>query len=139
MNKIAVLGATGRTGKLFTPLALNRGMSVRALVRDPSTLAIQHANLQVIQGDAADPVKVEETIQGTEAVVDLLGPGKASLAEWQRLAHLRPIATGNILSAMQQNHVDRLIVVSSVPFGLMGGVFDPKDQLKFKSKWFINP
>jgi putative NADH-flavin reductase len=67
MNKIAVFGASGRTGKLFTSLALNNGYSVKAL-------------LEVIQGDAADALKVEETVKGTDAVIDLIGSSGASLS-----------------------------------------------------------
>lgn len=36
MNQIAVFGASGRTGKLFTELALKNGYQMKALVRDPS-------------------------------------------------------------------------------------------------------
>ena len=140
MNQIAVFGASGRTGKLFTELALNKGYQVKALVRDPSKLDLRHSNLEVIQGDIADPTKVEETIRGSEAVINLAGPrmvdlvipGKAPAPD------LRLTATRNILSAMQQNKVERLIVIDSLPNGLVGGILDPNDQPRFMNKWFIN-
>ena len=138
MKKIAVFGASGRTGKLFTELALKNGYELKALVRDPSKLGIQHSNLQVIQGDIADPTKVEETIKATEAVINLFDPGKGSPPSLRGIANLQLTATRNILSAMQQNNVERLIVVSSVPFELAAGILDPNDEPRFMNKWFIN-
>src|SRR4030095_3459223 len=114
MKQIAVFGASGRTGKLFTELALNNGYQVKALVRDPAKLDLRHSNLQVIQGDIADPTKVEETIRGTEAVIKLFDPSKGSPPNLQRIANLLRTADRNILSAMQQNNVERLVVVDSV-------------------------
>ena len=138
MNKIAVFGASGRTGKLFTELALKNGYAVKALVRDPAKLDLRHSNLQVIQGDIADPTKVEETIRGTEAVINLFDPSKGSPPNLRRIANLLRTADRNILSAMQQNNIERLIVVDSVPVGLVAGILDPNDQPRFMNKWFIN-
>jgi len=132
MNKIAVFGASGRTGKLFTELALKNGYEVKALVRDPSRLDLRHSNLQVIHGDIADAIKVEETVKATEAVINLFNPTKGSPP------NLLLTATQNILSAMQQNNVKRLIVVSSVPVGIVAGILDPNDEPRFMNKWFIN-
>jgi putative NADH-flavin reductase len=138
MNQIAVFGASGRTGKLFTELALNNGYQVKALVRDPSKLDLRHSNLQVIQGDIADPTKVEETVKATEAVIDLIDPARGSPPNLRRIVNLRLTATRNIHSAMQQNNVERLIVMDSLPMGIVAGILDPNDQPRFMNKWFIN-
>jgi putative NADH-flavin reductase len=132
MNKIAVFGASGRTGKLFTELALKNGYEVKALVRDPSKLELRHSNLRAIHGDIADTIKVEETVKATEAVINLFTPAKGSPP------NLLLTATRNILSAMQQNNVERLIVVGSLPFDLIAGILDPNDEPRFVNKWFIN-
>ena len=124
MNKIAVFGASGRTGKLFTELALKNGYEVKALVREPSRLGFQHPNLQVMQGDISNPIQVEETINATEAVIDLIGPGKGSLPDLQRTA------TRHIIQAMKQNEVKRLIVLASLPFGIL----DENDKPAFMSR-----
>jgi putative NADH-flavin reductase len=140
MNQITVFGASGRTGKLFTGLALNSGYQVKALVRDASKLDLRHSNLQVVQGDIADPTKVEETIRGTEAVINLAGPRMADLVTPGKapVPNLLRTANRNILSAMQQNKVERLIVVDSLPNGIIAGILDPNDQPRFMNKWFIN-
>ena len=119
MSKIAVFGASGHTGKPFTDVALKNGYEVRALVRIPSKLEIQHPALQVIQGDVLDPAKVEETITGTDAVIDILGPDSNSPGD------LRRTAGRHILQTMQKHNVKRLITLASLPLG----VVDKKDQL----------
>jgi len=45
MKLIAVFGATGRTGKLFTELVLKEGHQVKALLRTPSKLDNKNPNL----------------------------------------------------------------------------------------------
>jgi len=127
MNKIAVFGASGRTGKLFTELALKNGYEVKALVREPSRLGLQHPNLQVMQGDISNPIKVEETLNATEAVIDLIGPGKGSPPDLQRTA------TRHIIQAMKQNEVKRLIVLASLPFGIL----DENDKPAFMSRFMM--
>src|SRR6266508_1637574 len=127
MNKIAVFRASGKTGKLFTELALNKGYQVKALVRDPSRLTIQKSNLEVIKGDTSDAIKVEETIKATEAVINLIGPGKGSSPELQRTS------TTNILRAMEQNNVKRLILLASLPVGIL----DPKDKPALMNKFMM--
>ena len=126
MNTIAVFGASGRTGKLFTELALNNGYEVKALVRDPSRLDLQHSNLEVIQGDVLDPAKVGETIKATDAVITLIGNRKDSPPD------LRRTSTQHILNAMQKHKVKRLITLSS-PFAIL----DERDKPSFYFKFAV--
>lgn len=129
MNQISVFGATGRTGRLFVDLALNNGYGVKALVRDSSKLDLQHPNLEVIQGDAFDLARVADTIKATDAVIDLIGTdlhrGKRPPPDFRRTS------TQNILSAMQQNNVKRLIIVPSIWFGAMDERDKPNVGFKF--------
>lgn len=126
MNKIAVFGTSGRTGKLFTELALKNGYEVKALVRDPSRLELQHSNLEVIQSDILDPANVGETIKATDAVISLIGNRKDSSPD------LRRTSTQHILNAMQQNKVNRLVTLSS-PFAIL----DERDKPSFYFKFAV--
>ena len=45
--KLAVLGATGKSGHQIVQQALDRGHSVRAVVRTPEKLKVTHHNLEV--------------------------------------------------------------------------------------------
>ena len=68
-----VFGATGGTGKHFVSLALEQNHKVRALVRNPTKLAVQNPNLQVQQGSITDVANIDELVHGVDYVVAMLG------------------------------------------------------------------
>ncbi len=119
VRTIAVFGATGRTGKPVTELALKKGYRVRALVRTPSKLAIDDPNLTVIQGDLTDAAKVEETVRGTDAVLLLAGMSPSV----RKPAGLRESAARNVVTAMKAAGVRRLIRLTNFT-----GAPEPSDK-----------
>ena len=73
---LAVLGATGRTGRRVVEYALADGVAVRALAREPAALAhLAHPRLTVAGGDARHPAAVADLVAGAAAVVSALGGG----------------------------------------------------------------
>ena len=48
LSYVCIVGATGNTGVQILRQALERGHAVKALVRSPEKVEIQHANLQVV-------------------------------------------------------------------------------------------
>lgn len=101
--KLAIFGASGRTGRPLVEQALAAGYSVTALVRDPAKLPISNERLTIIQGDALDPQAVDRTVAGADAVLSTLGQTKGSPKNMQT------VATQNIAAAMQQHGVRRLV------------------------------
>jgi NAD(P)H-binding len=75
--KIALFGATGRTGGLIMERALSAGHEVTVLVRDPSKLQRQEG-LRLIKGDARLGSAVADTVQGADVVISALGWGLAA-------------------------------------------------------------
>lgn len=74
--KILVLGATGRTGHLFTRKALEEGHAVTAYVRNPDkALALlgAHQNLTVIPGTLDDAERLAAAASGQDVMVSILG------------------------------------------------------------------
>ena len=116
--RIAIFGASGRTGRPLAEQALATGHEVRALVRDPSKLQIGDGRLAVIRGDVLDAAKVEETIAGTEAVLSALGQTKGSTSDVQTKG------TENIVAAIERHGVRRLVSLTGA------GVRDPRDEPK---------
>lgn len=53
--KVAVFGATGRTGRLLVEGALEDGHEVVVLVRDPGKLDASYESLRVVEGDVLTP------------------------------------------------------------------------------------
>ncbi len=120
---IALLGATGQTGRLFLKTALEQGYRVQALVRNPQKLTFSHDQLRVIQGDVLQARDVAELVRGTQVVVSLFGHVKGS-PEW-----LQTTGTKNIVAAMKAASVRRIISLSG------GGLpFPEKDQPKLVDK-----
>ena len=116
--KLAVFGATGRTGKSLVVQALGQGHEVRALARDPAKLDVSQENLLVIHGDVLNAADVAETIDGCDAVLSVLGQTKGSPKD------LQTVATRHIVAAMKTHGVTRVISLTGA------GVKDPHDEPK---------
>ncbi len=71
---MALLGATGMVGDFLLREALARGYSVRALARTPAKLDEYSGRITIVQGDARDPVVIEELLRGSDVVISALGP-----------------------------------------------------------------
>lgn len=125
--KLAVLGGTGQTGRPLLEQAVAAGHEVKALVRDPGKLPLSlsaHERLEVIQGDALDPLAVARTVEGTDAVLSVLGQTKGSPPD------LVTRATENIIAAMKAHGVERVLTLTGA------GVPDPKDKPKVVDRVF---
>lgn len=109
--QLLVVGATGGTGKQVVEQALQRGHYVTAFVRDPAKLPIQHPNLTVLTGDVLKPDTLLPVVRRQDAVICALGnkPGQKDEAV--------AVGTINLIDAMQQAGVRRLLVVSSLGVG----------------------
>ncbi len=116
--QLAVFGGTGKTGRLVVEQALAAGHSVTVLARNPAKLTIQNERLHVVEGDIQDAAKVLATVTGADAVLSALGP-TSNQAEFAVSKGM-----GNIIAAMRQAGVKRLIVTAGA------GVRDPMDQPK---------
>ncbi len=122
--KLAVFGASGRTGRPLVEQALAQGHLVRALVRDPAKLTLQHERLALVQGDAMNAADVAATVEGCEAVLSVLGQTKGSPAI------LQTVATQHIVTAMKAYGVTRVISLTGA------GVRDPNDKPKLIDRVF---
>lgn len=105
--KIAVFGASGKTGILIVYQALEKGHLVTAFSRNADAVPIRHRHLRVVEGDVLDYEKVREAVEGQDAVMSALG-----VNERKRNTVLSD-GTGNILRAMKETATRRLICMSS--------------------------
>jgi putative NADH-flavin reductase len=71
---VAVLGATGRTGRPLVDQLVQRGHEVRALARRPDAMGAPPQQVHVVQGSSTDPAALETVLQGADVVVSALGP-----------------------------------------------------------------
>jgi putative NADH-flavin reductase len=105
---ITIFGANGRTGRILTQSALTRGHQVTAVTRRPATFPLQDARLSMAEGDVNDLAAVERAIGGSDAVLSALG-----VPYTFRRITVYSKGTGNIIDAMRERGLRRLIVVSS--------------------------
>ena len=120
---IALFGAFGRTGRYFLTKALAQGYRVRALVRTPVKLAdVQAPELEIIAGDVLDAAAVRRTVQGCGVVVSVFGQVRGSPPDVQTRG------TQNIVTAMQQQGIDKIISLSG------GGLPCAQDQPRLADK-----
>lgn len=104
--KIALFGATGRTGRHVLEAALKDGHTVSVLVRNPAKLPPGMNHLTIHLGDVTDADNVDDTLFGQEAVISTLGVGDNP----QGKALSRGVA--NIVRGMAANKLTRLVVVA---------------------------
>ena len=125
MKKIIVFGATGGTGKLVVEQALQAGYSVTVVVRNPAAFTIRHPQLEIIKGDVFQPHTFENAIKGKDAVISCLGIAK------NEPTTVYSEGIKNIMAAMQQADIQRIICISSVAI-----MVPPKSSflLKFMTK-----
>ena len=97
--RVAVLGGTGRTGRLVVPLLIERGHTVRALTRSGDIPGVEQ-----VSGHATDPADVAELVEGCDAVI-------AALASTNKDA-VCSAATDAVIAAARNGGPRRYIAVS---------------------------
>lgn len=127
--KLAIFGATGKTGRHLVQQGLEKGHEIAVLVRDPAKLGLQHPKLRVVKGDAlSDAAAVEETVTGADAV--LVALGASSL---KKPTSIVEEGTRAIMAGMNKTGARRLMVISTV------GVHETSQQAGFVFHRVIRP
>lgn len=125
--KVLVVGASGGTGRELVKQALEQGHEVTAFVRKPEKINLVHYNLRIAKGDITDPSSVDQAVAGQDAVLCALG------TEVIKKNTVQSDGTRNLLRAMQQHGVKRLVLESSLDVG------DSRGQLGFFFAHVIRP
>ena len=108
--RLAVFGASGRTGQEVLRLAVSREWSVRTLVRASSPWRDQ-SGVAVLRGALDSPSDILETLTGTDATCCVFGP---------RSPRAEPFcarATGQIIAAMHASGLRRLVCLTGAMVG----------------------
>lgn len=111
--KIIVFGATGTVGRHLITQSLDEGHSVTAFSRNIQRLAINHNKLAKVQGNVLKTSEIENAITGHDAVIVVLGAGLKG--------QVRSVGTLNIIKAMKEKRIKRLICQSTLGVGASWG------------------
>jgi putative NADH-flavin reductase len=111
--KLAVVGATGATGRRVVTRALAQGHFVTAVARHPERLSSAD-RLSFVRGDVLSPGGLTGVLDGVEAVISCIGPEK-NLSP----GTLMSVGVANILDGCKRANVRRFILQSGI--GLSDG------------------
>jgi putative NADH-flavin reductase len=135
MEKIAVFGATGRTGKHIVEEAARRGFIPVCLVREKSKEKITEPKAFSIIGSPLEYEDVLETIDGCDAVLVALNIARKSDWPWAKVItppNLFDVTMKNIVKAMSETEIRRVITVSA------WGVGDSYREVNWVFRFLIN-
>lgn len=124
--KVIVFGASGTVGQELVQQSLEEGYTVTAFCRNPEILSAHTSpNLKLKAGDVLNPEEVQKVIKGQDLVIIALGSGKS------RKSTVRSEGTKNIIAAMHQHAVNRLICQTTL------GTGESKGNLNFFWKYIM--
>jgi nucleoside-diphosphate-sugar epimerase len=109
MSLIAITGATGFVGSAVLAEALAQGHQVRALARRAQS---PRAGVEWISGNLSDNAALAALVEGADAVVHVAGLTNTPDPAQFEVANVT--GTANVLAAMVQAGVRRLVFVSSL-------------------------
>jgi uncharacterized protein YbjT (DUF2867 family) len=133
--KLTVFGATGPTGRRLLERTIAAGHEVRAFYRSPEKARARHVRLEWSRGDVMDAESVEEAVEGSEAVISVLGGEPSNPLHPTRPGD--PDGPGSngarhIVQAMEKHNIKRLICQSA------WGVGDSQQNADLAGSFFLN-
>ena len=106
MKSIAIIGATGSTGKELVRLALDANYRVVLVVRNPDDIQPEK-NVTVMKGDVTNLKSLEEALKNVNFVISCFGP-----ADNRKVGTLMSTGVSNIVKACEKNKVERFVFMS---------------------------
>ena len=105
--RIAIFGASGRTGRQLVEQAVAKGHQVTAIVRNPHGFPFYlRGAVRLVKADAMDPDAIAPALADADTIVSALsGPSRAPSSVWSE-------STRSIVQAMRQASVRRYIAIT---------------------------
>lgn len=115
MAKVLVTGGNGFLGAWLIRHLLQEGHEVSVLVRKTSDLsALQGLSCQYVYGDVSDLSSLQAAFKNQETVFHLAGLIAYKKADRDKMEKINVQGTANVIQAMVDNHVEKLVHISSV-------------------------
>lgn len=123
--KALVTGATGFTGSTLTKKLCRMSASVRVLARSRAKAEKMFAgfDLEILQGNIADPDVVDEAVRGADIVFHVAAIYRTAGIPAQTYWDVHVKGTENVFNASLKHHVDRVVHCSTV--GVHGHIARP--------------
>jgi len=128
INKVAVIGGTGKSGKYLVEQLLRQGIPFKILVRNPDNFKIKNTLSEVVVGDVQDYESVYSVVRGCGAIISMLGLGIPPSTHT-----IFSQSTKNVLKAMMECSIERYIVTTGLN---VDTAFDKKEvNTTLATKW----
>lgn len=115
MAKVVVTGANGFLGSWIVRRLVREGHDVRILVRPTSDLGeLEGLQFEKVFGDVTDVESLKPAFQGAETVFHLAGLIAYKKAEREKMERVNVGGTRNVLAALRNSGVSRMVYLSSV-------------------------
>ena len=125
--KLAVLGATGGTGRRLVDQAIHRGHEVIAYVRRPAAVE-KRPGVHVAGGELTDAPSLTAALTGADAVLCAIGPtGVRDLFGTDLMRRTLPV----LADAMSAAGVRRLVLLSAYGVGDTAASASPMARIAF--------
>jgi len=108
--KVAIVGASGQTGKPLIEEALKRGHEVIAIARSPEKIAFDDSRVDKRVGDGFDEASIVAALKGADAVITTVG--KTDLRD--KRYNLSTAAHQSVMAGMRVHGIKRLLAISSI-------------------------
>jgi putative NADH-flavin reductase len=109
--KMVLIGVTGPSGRSLLEQTLANGHKVTAIARDPAKITVRHPNLLTLKGDVFSAPSLVEGFADNDLIISCVGVSNPMQA--RRGTTVYSAGTRNIVEAMHQTHIKRIIAVSS--------------------------
>lgn len=110
--KLLIIGASRGIGFELLEQAVSSGHEATALVRNPQSMTLSHANLRVVKGDILDKSSIEEALAGQDAVCVTIG-----IKVTRKPVSIFSKGTEQVVEAMKNSSCRRLICVTGIGAG----------------------
>jgi putative NADH-flavin reductase len=129
---ILILGATGRTGRIFTQAALSNNHKVTAIIRDKAKATVP--GVTYLEGSPTDGQLLNTALKGIDAVVVSLNINRTSDSPFAKVVSPLTLISDSVralIPPMETNGVRRIVSLSAY------GVGDSYKEMFIVARWVI--
>jgi dihydroflavonol-4-reductase len=111
--KILVTGANGFLAGNIIKVLLSRGYKVRGMLRNSSSMILEHPDLEAFYGNVTDSNDVLNAVEDCQIVIHTAAATDQGLLHYHDYEHVNVGATYNILKSCLKRNVKKLVFVST--------------------------
>jgi len=125
---IAITGATGHVGANLVRMLVAEGYHVRALLRQPTSEALQGVPVEMVVGDLSDERSLERLCHQVEVVIHSAAVISIGNLPEKEVFGTNVTGVKNLVQACKKQGVRRLVHFSSVDAFVMNGLSTRVDE-----------